>query len=190
MASNSSNIRSESTDLVDLQPIFTASSALQDMPFAKLANAGSCLSADDQTEASPRSSSGVDGTSILLAAMWPTAHLIHQLGTKSSIGKFQNLPVPFIADVAPTVAKYSKGGNDCYFACAEYENGQSRTANNAVCAAAFWLDLDCGRDKAITGKGYEDVIEAHTALKSFLMAARLPAPTHIVSSGGGPPASE
>ena len=42
---------------------------------------------------------------------------------------------------------------DVYFACAEYWTPDSRTASNAVGAYAYWMDLDCGSEKAASGKG-------------------------------------
>jgi putative DNA primase/helicase len=49
----------------------------------------------------------------------------------------------------------------------------------------LWLDVDCGEDKANSGKGYRNKKEAATALAAFCDANDLGMPTIIVDSGGG-----
>jgi putative DNA primase/helicase len=127
----------------------------------------------------------VDATAILLNALWRSPNLVHQLGTKSPGGKFENIAVANVTEAAQQAAKYSEQGIDCYFATAEYANGQSRKAENAVFASSFWLDLDCGEAKAQAGKGYANVNAAHAALMGFCSSAALPIPTHQINSGGG-----
>jgi Domain of unknown function (DUF927) len=51
-------------------------------------------------------------------------------------------------------------------------------------AKALWMDLDCGPDKAATGKGYATKQDAAKALFSFCSETGLPRPL-IVDSGGG-----
>ena len=74
---------------------------------------------------------------------------------------------------------------EAYFACAEYQNVYSRVAVNVSGAAAFWLDIDCGKAKAASRKGYLNVSDAETAIDKFCIDTGLPKPTHIVYTGGG-----
>ena len=68
---------------------------------------------------------------------------------------------------------------DVYFACAKYENHQTRTTDNVKAIRAFWLDIDCGE-----GKPYPDQADGVTALMAFCKTLGLPRPT-IVNSGRG-----
>jgi len=49
---------------------------------------------------------------------------------------------------------------------------------------SLWVDIDCGAQKAETGKGYATQDEGNAALQAFCTAAALPAPT-VVNSGRG-----
>jgi hypothetical protein len=82
----------------------------------------------------------------------------------------------------------SNKGVDAYFSCASFaqpeyvdESGRKRqrTAQNALAAKSFWLDIDVGG-----GKPYVDQSAAIIALKSFCVAHELPRPM-LVSSGAG-----
>ena len=84
-------------------------------------------------------------------------------------------------------------GYDVFFACASFKEEshidadgkrRQRTGENAGCAKSFWLDIDCGPDKAAEGKGYAIIKEALAALQAFIIAVGLPMPI-IVFSGGG-----
>jgi hypothetical protein len=90
-----------------------------------------------------------------------------------------------VADAVEQAQKLSSEGTEVYFACAEYLTPDSRKAANASGACAFWMDIDCGEDKAAAGKGYATVEDAEDALRKFCEDAGLPQPTHIVHSGGG-----
>jgi hypothetical protein len=59
-----------------------------------------------------------------------------------------------------------------------------RVPENRAEAKAFWLDIDCGADKAEKGKGYEDKRAATTAVLRFSKQIGWPAPM-LVSSGNG-----
>ena len=122
----------------------------------------------------------------LLDAMWRSPNLVHQIGTQNRQTEgFKNLPVDGVADAVAQALKLSSEGAEAYFACAEYLSPDSRTAANASGTCAFWLDIDCGEDKAAAGKGYTTVEDAEVALRKFCQDAGLPKPTHIVHSGGG-----
>ena len=74
---------------------------------------------------------------------------------------------------------------DVYFACAKYENDEDgRTQKNSAYFKSFWLDIDCGIDKDLTGKGYIDQATGLAELKKFCETILLPLPT-IVNSGRG-----
>ena len=122
----------------------------------------------------------------LLDALWRSPDLCHQLGTLDRQNhRFKNLPVDGVADAIEQALKLSSEGTEVYFACAEYKSPDNRVAANASGACAFWMDIDCGEDKAAAGKGYATVEDAEVALSKFCKDTGLPLPTHIVHSGGG-----
>lgn len=121
----------------------------------------------------------------LLAALWPTHGLHHQLAVMDQRRQFCGIHVSTIEQAVRTAARECKRGHEVYFACAEYRTSIDRTATNAACASAFWLDLDCGANKAETGAGYATPLQAQAALNSFCAALDLPQPTHVVGSGNG-----
>jgi hypothetical protein len=122
----------------------------------------------------------------LLAALWPSTDHFHQIGTQNRQNKkFRNLPADGVADAVAQTQKLSSEGKEAFFACAEYLTPDNRLAANACGTCAFWMDIDCGEDKAAAGKGYATVEEAEDALRKFCHDAGLPKPTHIVHSGGG-----
>jgi len=77
-----------------------------------------------------------------------------------------------------------------FFALAKFKTGVSRTQDNAESLQSFWLDIDCGPDKAVadskTGRpsGYETQADGFTALRKFCKDVKLPQPL-IVNSGNG-----
>ena len=80
-----------------------------------------------------------------------------------------------------------------YHACASFEresyigeDGKTkyREKENALCARAFWLDIECTPAKAAAGKGYESLEAGLAALRQFCEETGLSWPT-IVNSGGG-----
>ena len=123
---------------------------------------------------------------LLLRALWPTQRCHHQVGVlHNKTGQFRNESTIGIPAAAQYTRDQSTAGNDTYLALAEYRDYKTRTADNAVSAAAFWLDIDCGPEKAASGRGYENPDEASKALHVFGTRAKLPRPTHVVHSGGG-----
>lgn len=122
----------------------------------------------------------------LLTAMWRSLNRINQIGTLNrQTGKFKNLHVNGITAAVTRALGLSGESYDVYFACAVYLTPNSRFADNAYGAWAFWVDIDCGEDKAASGKGYATIEDARQALTKFCADAGLPEPTHIVDSGGG-----
>jgi len=88
------------------------------------------------------------------------------------------------------VARFLRQEQDVYFAVAKFATDENRLKTNVQTLKAFWLDIDCGPDKAVvnekTGraKGYVDQVTGMDALKAFCKAASLPRPI-VVNSGRG-----
>lgn len=85
---------------------------------------------------------------------------------------------------------YTEEGRNVFFGVAKYATGDNRTKENVKALKAFWLDVDCGEDKAEvnpnTGRpeGYVDQQAGLAALRNFCKVVGLPKPT-MVNSGGG-----
>lgn len=77
-----------------------------------------------------------------------------------------------------------------FFGVAKYKEPTNRTKDNVLNLKAFWLDIDCGEEKAKvnekTGKpaGYADQAAGLTALMAFCKGTGLPRPI-VVNSGRG-----
>lgn len=79
-----------------------------------------------------------------------------------------------------------------YHACASYKEAfvevdgkkKYRVAQNLDRAKAFWVDIDCGEEKASSGLGYANKKEAVTKLSEFCTNAKLPQPM-LIDSGNG-----
>lgn len=78
-----------------------------------------------------------------------------------------------------------------YHACAAYKEPfidgvkrQYRVQANQLAAKAFWVDIDCGEEKAAQGKGYATKKEGARAILAFCKVVGLPDPM-LVSSGNG-----
>jgi hypothetical protein len=105
----------------------------------------------------------------------------------------RNHPCHSFDEMVHKVDELDIQGYDTFFACASYQqesyigdDGKShqRTGDNAGWVKSFFLDIDCGPDKASKGKGYINIEEALAALIAFALAVGLPKP-FIVFSGGG-----
>ncbi len=122
----------------------------------------------------------------LLKALWRSPDKAHQLATLDrKTGRFNNEPLSNISDIQKQIQRLSDRQVDLYFACAEYETPDNRTAANASGAFGFWMDVDCGVDKAATGKGYDSIASARKAQVKFCRLAKLPEPNFIINSGSG-----
>ncbi len=81
-------------------------------------------------------------------------------------------------------------GRNVFYGVAKYTTGENRTKENVSALRAFWIDIDCGEDKAEvnekTGRpaGYIDQKAGLTALKAFCKTVGLPKPI-LVNSGRG-----
>jgi hypothetical protein len=90
-----------------------------------------------------------------------------------------------LAEVTAKVDELLQDKCDVYFACAKYVNNtDGRIQKNGDLLKSFWLDIDCGIDKAATGKGYVDQPTGLAELKKFCKAIRMPLPC-VVNSGRG-----
>lgn len=114
----------------------------------------------------------------------------------------QNHVVSSIHEMCERMAWLEQAGQQVWHACAsyasagihtgkmqqgergEYEKVKKRVQENVDRVKAFWIDLDCGEDKAATGKGYLTQREAVAALYEFCAKVNLPRPL-LVNSGYG-----
>jgi len=71
-------------------------------------------------------------------------------------------------------------GYDAYFALANFQSDEGRTVANAKELNSFFIDIDCGANKA-----YADQTEGIQALQKFLASTDFTKPTVIVNSGRG-----
>ncbi len=118
--------------------------------------------------------------------MWRSKDKYHQISFRDPrTGSFRNQSVADRDSAIRLAQEHLNKKEDVYFACAEYTSSESRKESNAAGAYAFWLDIDCGEDKAASGKGYPTIEDGKMALDAFCRKAGLPPPTHIVISGNG-----
>lgn len=82
-------------------------------------------------------------------------------------------------ELAAQIEACDARGIDAYHACAAFKTDQNRRAANALCAKAFWLDIDAGE-----GKPYATANNAISACDNFCNRTNLPLPG-LVRSGGG-----
>ena len=82
------------------------------------------------------------------------------------------------------IAKFTEAERNVFFSVAKFKTGENRTHDNVQSLKAFWVDIDCGKDKAEKNEGYLDQPTGVAALEKFCEAAGLPLPI-IVNSGRG-----
>lgn len=122
----------------------------------------------------------------LLSAMWRGSDRQHQIAVNDPEKGFRNIPVTGTEDAIRLARSLGDAARtDIYFACAEYVTSETRTADHAAGTYAFWIDIDCGPQKAEAGKGYATVDLAVQAIGDFCQTTGLPTPTHEIGSGGG-----
>ena len=123
-------------------------------------------------------------TTDLLNAVLPPEGWYCIVGLKQE-GHPKQVFIETIAEVEAEIDKLLLDEYDVYFACAKYDNDEDgRTQKNSTYFKSFWLDIDCGIDKDLTGKGYIDQATGLAELKKFCETILLPLPT-IVNSGRG-----
>ena len=120
----------------------------------------------------------------LLNAVLPPEGWYCIVGLKQE-GRPRQTFVQTIEEAEAEIASLVNEQYNAYFACAKYENDQDgRTQKNSTYFKSFWIDIDCGVDKDISGKGYLDQATGLIELKKFCKATNLPLPT-VVNSGQG-----
>jgi hypothetical protein len=93
-------------------------------------------------------------------------------------------------EVTQAAERFVAQGRNVFFGVAKYTTDENRTKDNVLALKSFWMDIDCGPDKAEidpkTGrpKGYASQAEGLTALRAFVQTVGLPVPT-LVNSGRG-----
>ncbi len=134
----------------------------------------------------PAELAGIKDSHLLLGALWRSPDLFHQLWTQGVPTKrFGHIQVPGVSMAITRAMSMSAYKMDAYFALGEFKTPDNRKAVNVVGVFAFWMDIDCGDEKAAAGKGYKTEDDALAAVQEFCKRAGLPMPTFIVSSGGG-----
>ena len=101
-------------------------------------------------------------------------------------------PFHSLETMADALVKMDAGDWTVYHACASYKedfieiNGKKkyRVEPNWNEAKAFWVDLDCGEEKAAEGKGYLTKCEAMSAMKEFCDSTGFPKPFYVDSGNG------
>lgn len=89
-----------------------------------------------------------------------------------------------------TVANLVAGRWNVFFGVAKFQGPGGRKKSNVQALKSFWLDIDCGPDKAATNEktgrpgGYIDQLAAFAALRRFCTTIGLPKPI-VVNSGRG-----
>ena len=87
-------------------------------------------------------------------------------------------------ELADKLLEIDAEGLDAYFGCSAFATAGNRLSGNALGARAFWLDIDCGVEKAAKGLGYASYDIAVQALDDFANSLELPLPM-VVCSGAG-----
>jgi hypothetical protein len=95
------------------------------------------------------------------------------------------------AEVDELAATLLADNQNVYFGCAKYETDANRKQENAKYFKAFWMDIDCGPEKAAPNprkggkiEGYIDQATGMQELQRFCKTIGLPKPT-IINSGRG-----
>lgn len=125
----------------------------------------------------------------LLEAVQPAEGWICVVGIAAD-GAVRQQFVDSQEDFEGVVARFTAQQRNVYFGVARFATDESRTKDNVLSLKSFWVDIDCGPDKAKlnpkTGRpeGYATQAEGLTALKSFVASIGLPIPI-VVNSGRG-----
>lgn len=125
----------------------------------------------------------------LLKLVQPTSGYYAVVGIKEKKDVRQHL-VATREELDRLSAQFVREKRNVFFGVAKYKTPDSRLKSNVLALKAFWLDIDCGADKATpnpeTGipEGYIDQTAGLVALQKFCKTIGLPKPT-IVNSGRG-----
>lgn len=124
-------------------------------------------------------------TARFLERLWPGKGHQFIVTQDPRSSAFHTHPVANAQIAAGFVSEWSVKGLNVFHACSAYATVRQRTKENVSSVKAFWLDIDCGANKAETGKGYATQTEALAALNTFCAAASLPLPNYEINSGYG-----
>ena len=102
----------------------------------------------------------------------------------SIAGRHRQVYFDSLEELAEAAEYYDQEGCDVYFAMGNFKEKGTRRAEDVSHIRSFFLDLDCGEDKADTGKGFATQGEAIRKLQDFCVSLKLPKPL-IVNSGRG-----
>ena len=94
-----------------------------------------------------------------------------------------------LEEVKAQAERLVKKKRNVFFSCGLMKTDESREASNSGWMQSFFLDIDCGPDKAVPDKygrikGYVDQATGMRALRDLCATMKLPRPT-IVNSGRG-----
>jgi hypothetical protein len=120
----------------------------------------------------------VSKTEFLSLVLPPTGqYCVVGLGTDK---KPKQVFVESIDEVSDYADAMVHKGYDAYFALANFQSDEGRTVANAKELNSFFIDIDCGANKA-----YADQTEGIQALQKFLASTDFTKPTVVVNSGRG-----
>ena len=126
----------------------------------------------------------------LLSAVQPSEGWFVVVGLRNGLKDIKQTFVATREEVDSLAATWVTQKRNVYFGLAKFNTNTNRTKGNVKMLKAFWLDIDCGADKAkvdpVTGrpKGYVDQTAGLHALREFCLLIGLPKPI-IVNSGRG-----
>lgn len=126
----------------------------------------------------------------LLSAVQPSEGWFVVVGLRDGLKDIKQTLVATREEVDSLAAAWVAQKRNVFFGLAKFNADTNRTKDNVKMLKAFWLDIDCGQDKAkvdpITGrpKGYIDQTAGLRALREFCLLIGLPKPI-IVNSGRG-----
>ena len=119
-----------------------------------------------------------------LARLWGDGEGWRFISGKPLGGVWSDTPVKGIDAALVEIERRNAQGGDIYLSMATFQGASGRKSANAMELRAFFVDLDCGRDKVSAGKGYASKKEAFSKVSEFCLGVGLPA-TSIVDSGNG-----
>ena len=128
-----------------------------------------------------------------LSSVLPDTGIYFIATPNTNSGGFTHYPCHNLNEMIEEAVRLDQLELQVYFACASFsqksyvdESGKTRyrTSKNAGWAKAFWLDIDCGADKAAAGKGYPNTEKAMQAVHQFTVSTGLPSPMIVLSGGG------
>ena len=122
----------------------------------------------------------------LLERLWrdPTKH--HYLATQDPANnQFKNILIAPGDDRNRILSELAQRPVNIFFACAEYGSANGRKSDNVSQLYSFFVDIDVGEEKARTGKGYQSLESAQSALNEFCDRSQIARPNIVIYSGSG-----